>query len=155
MKNKINWKVLIVSLVIVYAVAFVGGLFTSSTTKSGWYEAIKPAITPPNFVFPIVWNILFFLIGVSLYFSWISKKPRETNKVIIAYGLNFLLNILWSILYFGMRNPRFAFFEILLLWGSILYLVMFTYKINKKASYLLIPYLLWVSFATILNYLSI
>ena len=60
-KKKVKWKVLIISLIIVYAVAFIGSIFTSANTNSDWYQSIKPALTPPNFVFPIVWNILFFL----------------------------------------------------------------------------------------------
>jgi len=155
MKNKINWKVLIISLIIVYAVAFIGSIFTTNAVKSAWYESIRPALTPPNWVFPVVWNILFFFIAISLYFVWVSKKEKQKNKVVINYSINFVLNILWSVFYFGLKSPMQAFFVIILLWISILYLVIFDWRINKKASYLLIPYLLWVSFASILNYLSI
>lgn len=153
MKKRVNWKVLVISLIIVYAVAFLGGLFTSKETGGDWYQSIRPAITPPNYVFPIVWNILFFLIALSLYFVLV--KSRKIKDIALVYGLNFLLNILWSGLYFGMRNPKLAFFEIIILWISILSMIIFSYKIDKKASYVLIPYLLWVSFAAILNYLSI
>jgi len=110
---------------------------------------------PPNWVFPVVWTTLFFLIALSLYFVWVSKKQKEKNKIVINYGINFVLNILWSVFYFGLKSPLQAFFVIILLWISISYLVIFDWKINKKAGYLLIPYLLWVSFAMILNYLSI
>lgn len=155
MKTKINWKVLIISLISVYAVAFIGSIFTTNAVKSAWYQSIKPSLTPPNWVFPVVWNILFFLIALSLYFVWVSKKKNQGNKIIISYSVNFILNILWSIFYFGMKSPLQAFFVIILLWISILYLVIFDWKISKKAGYLLIPYLLWVSFAIMLNYLSI
>ena len=148
---KINWKVLIVSLLIVYAIAVIGSLFTAGNTDTEWYESIKPSITPPNLVFPVVWNILFFLIALSLYFAWTAGK--EKKKIIIFYGINFLLNILWSFLFFSWKRTRMAFFGLILLWLSILYLIIFTYKKDKKAAYLLIPYLLWVSFAGILNYL--
>ena len=153
--KKINWKVLILSIVIVFLVAFIGSLFTSQNTDSDWYESIKPSITPPKWVFPIVWNILFFLIALSLYFSWINTQTtKNKRKIIIVFGINFFLNILWSALYFGMKNPSLAFYELIILWLSIVTMIFITYKINKKSAYLLVPYLLWVSFAGILNYLS-
>ena len=158
MKNKkrVEWKVLIVSLVVVYLVAFVGSLFTSSAVNSDWYDSVRPAITPPNWVFPVVWNILFFLIALSLYFSWINSKSSDVRKeIVIVFGINFLLNIFWSVLYFGLKSPQYAFVEIFILWVSIIVMIYTTYKIDRKAAYLLIPYLLWVSFAVVLNWLSI
>lgn len=151
--KKVNWKILIASFVIVFLVAFIGSLFTSGNTNSSWYDSIKPSITPPNYVFPIVWNILFVLIAFSLYFAWISSKKKDKNKLVLVFGLNFLLNILWSFLFFTLKNPVVAFIDILLLLASIIWMIGFTYKINKKSSWLLVPYLLWVAFATILNYL--
>lgn len=156
MRKKKNWKVLIVSLVIVYAVAFIGSFFTSPATDTSWYESIKPSITPPNWVFPIVWNVLFFLIGLSLYFSWINaKKKNVKKKIVIVFAINFALNILWSALYFGLKNPSASFIEIIFLELSIMSTIYVTYKIERKAAYLLVPYLVWVSFAAVLNYLSI
>jgi tryptophan-rich sensory protein len=153
--KKINWKILIICLVIVYSVAFIGSLFTSQSTSSEWYQQNKPSLTPPNWIFPIVWNILFFLIGLSLYFAWINSKKTDKQKVAIVFGINFILNIFWSVLYFGLRNPLFAFYEIIFLIISIISMIYVTNKIDKKAAYILVPYLLWVSFASILNYLSI
>lgn len=151
MKKKVNWKVLIISLIIVYLVALLGSLFTSANTD--WYQSIKPAITPPNWIFPIVWNILFFLIALSLYFAWIKSNKKQKKKIIIIFGINFFLNILWSILFFTMKNPFASFFELLFLLLSIKLMIIITWKINKISSYLLLPYLLWVTFAGILNYL--
>lgn len=154
--RKINWKVLIVSLVIVYLVAFVGSLFTSGNTNSEWYDSIRSSITPSNWVFPIVWNILFFLIALSLYFSWINAKKWDVKKkILIVFGINFILNLFWSVLYFGLKNHFYAFIEIFVLWISIISMIYVSYKTDKKAGWLLVPYLLWVSFAIILNYLSI
>lgn len=154
MKKRINWKVLVLSLLVVYFVAFVGSLFTSPVTNSEWYDSVKPSITPPSWVFPIVWNILFFLIALSLYFSWINSG-KDVRKVIFVFGINFLLNIFWSVLYFGLKNPFYAFIEIFFLWISIVSMIYVSYNIDKKAGWLLVPYLLWVSFAMVLNYLSI
>ena len=153
--KKINWKVLVVSFVLVFSLGFIGSIFTGQSSNSEWYESIKPAITPPGWVFPIVWNLIFFLIALSLYFSWINSNHKERGRIAIAFGINFILNILWSFLYFGLRSPLLAFYEILLLEISIFAMIYVTSSIDKKSSLLLIPYLLWVSFAVILNYLTI
>ena len=145
---KINWKILITSFILVYLIAFLGSLFTTTGT---WYENVKPSITPQNYVFPIVWNILFFLIALSLYIAW--TKTKDKRPLIIAFGLNLLLNLFWSILFFGLKQPVLSFIELILLWLSIIFLIKITSKINKTSSYLLIPYLLWVSFAGVLNFL--
>jgi len=153
--KKEGWKILIICFIIVYLVAFIGSIFTSSAVNSQWYSSIKPSITPPNYVFPIVWNILFFLIAFSLYLAWINSKNKKIKtKVAWAFGVNFILNIFWSVFYFYLKNPEFAFFELILLWFSILSMIIITWRINKKSAYLLIPYFLWVTFAGILNYLS-
>lgn len=148
-----RWKVLIFSFIIVILVALIGSIFTSSGVKSDWYLSIKPDITPPNYVFPIVWNILFFLIALSLYFTLI--KSKDNKNIYFIFGVNFILNILWSFFFFFLQNPLAAFIDIILLWLSILSVIFATWRINKFSSYLLIPYLLWVSFAGILNYLAI
>jgi len=147
--KKLNWFVFISCLVVVFIVAAIGSMFTDT---GAWYESIKPSISPPNYVFPIVWTILFYFIAVSLYYSWLALNKK---KVMIYYGINFILNILWSYLFFTMKNPSFAFIDIIVLWFSIMFLIVFSWKKSETASYLLIPYLLWVSFATILNYLII
>lgn len=153
--RKIKWKKLILSLLIVYATAFMGGLFTSQGTNTPWYESIKPSLTPPNWVFPIVWNILFFLIALSLYFVLVESTNRLFKlKVEIVFAINLLLNVLWSVFYFSLKKPVFAFFDLILLWFSIILMILMTYRVDRKSSFLLIPYLLWVSFAGILNYLS-
>lgn len=153
-KSKINWKILIISFILVYGIAFLGSLFTTSSVDSSWYLSIKPSITPPNWVFPIAWNILFFLIAVSLYLVILNKNKKSNKKAIIVFGINLILNAFWTLFYFKMQNPLFAFYEIILLWISILLMIIYSYKVNKTSAYLLVPYLLWVSFATILNYLS-
>jgi len=151
--NKI--LILAICLIITYLVAFIGSLFTSQGVKSSWYQSIKPSITPPNWIFPIAWGILFFLMALSLYFAWINAKNNDKRNIAIIFGINFVLNILWSFLYFYMKNPSMAFIDIILVWFSILSMILATWKINRTASLILIPYLLWVSFASILNYLSI
>jgi len=155
MKSK-KWPVFVVSFIVVYGIAFIGSLFTSSGVQSAWYQGIRPPITPPNYMFPIVWNILFFLIALSLAFSWIhSKGKREKGHVMLAFGINLVLNALWSALYFGLEQPLLAFFDIVLILVSIIYMIIITWEIDRKAALMLAPYLVWVNFAAVLNFLSI
>jgi tryptophan-rich sensory protein len=154
---KINWRVLALCFIAVYFAGFIGTIFTSENVNSNWYNQIKPSITPPNIVFPIVWTILYFLIALALYFSWIksAKNKIKRRNMEIAFAVNLVLNALWTLFYFGMHNILLAFIDIILLLISIVAMIYFSYKIDKKSVYLLVPYLLWVCFATVLNYLSL
>ncbi len=152
--KKPNLKVLIICILVVYAIAFIGSLATSGNTDSEWYRNNKPDITPPNFVFPVVWNVLFFMIALSLYFAWSSAKTRKIKKNLgFVFGANLFLNVLWSFLFFNLKNPVLAFVDLIAIWLTIWLMIFTTWKINKISSYLLIPYLLWVSFAGVLNWL--
>ena len=152
---KIRWKVLVICLVSVYFFALVGTILMQNQSSSTWYNQIRPTITPPNFVFPIVWTILFFLIGISLYLAFINSKKKNKKKIIFLFVLNLAFNTIWTYFYFNLHNPLLAFVDIILIELTIIYLIIFTYKISRLSSYLLYPYLIWVSFASILNYLSI
>jgi benzodiazapine receptor len=157
MKNKkFNLGVFIICLLVVFLiVGGIGSLFTSSNTNTTWYSSIKPSLTPPNWVFPIAWNLLFLLISFSLYFAWMNSKNKEQKKkVALVFAINFILNILWSVLFFGLKLTQLAFFEIILFWFSILAVMLIVNKISRKSSWLLVPYLLWVAFASVLNYLA-
>jgi translocator protein len=150
-----NWKVLIGSLIAVSTTALVGSFFTSSRVNTDWYQNIKPALTPPNYVFPIVWNILFLMIAFSLYSAWTSSSQEEKGKIKFVFGLNFALNVMWSFFYFYLMNPLAGLFVLMALWLSIVLLMINVARVSKTSMYLLIPYLIWVSFAGILNFLSI
>jgi translocator protein len=150
---QINFKVLIICFAVVFLSAFIGSVFTSGNTDSSWYLENKPSITPPNFVFPIVWNILFFLIALSLYFAWMNSTSRQKWKLQLIFGANLISNILWSFLFFSLKNPLLALLDLSFLLATIIFMILFIYRINRVSSYLLIPYLLWVVFAGILNYL--
>ena len=154
-RKSINWLTLVICLVIIFSIAIGGSLFTSKETNGSWYDSVKPSITPPNWVFPIVWTILFFLISISLYLAWMNASKKEKLEIVLVFEINLVLNLLWSIFYFGMKNPLYAFFIIILLFISIISMIVITYRINKKSAYLVLPYLLWVCFAMLLNYLTI
>jgi benzodiazapine receptor len=143
----------IISIVIAQSAGLLGTLFTR-TGISSWYSFVnKPSFNPPSWIFGPVWTILYTLMGISSFLIW---QVRDTNplanKALIVYGVHLVFNTLWTILFFGLKNPALAFFEIIFLWLLIILTIVLFYQINKTAGLLLIPYLLWVSFAAVLNY---
>jgi translocator protein len=142
---------LIISIVICQMAGGIGALFNIKAIP-GWYRKIKKSrLNPPNKVFGPVWTILYLLMGVSLYLIWGARYSLLSFPIII-FGIQLILNILWSAIFFGAKRPGFAFIEIILLWISIMATIIVLYPISHLASYLLIPYLLWVSFASIINF---
>jgi len=143
---------LLISVVIPLIIGFLGSIFTSSSVTS-WYTTInKPFFNPPSWLFGPVWTLIFILIGISFYLVWIKNFGKDKKLVIKVYYYQLFLNFLWSVLFFGLKSPLLALIEIVILWFFILNNMNIFYKISKTAGYLFIPYLLWVSFATILNF---
>ncbi len=141
---------LAVSVTLPLLAGFIGSYFTTPNI-AGWYtELNKPAFNPPNWVFAPAWTTLYILMGVSLFLVW--KSTKEKISAIVVFGIQFLLNITWSILFFGMQSPELALVNIVLLWIAIIFTIILFGKISKVAAYLLLPYILWVSFAGYLNY---
>lgn len=164
------------SIIICQLAGVVGSVFTMPAIK-GWYSTLtKPSFNPPNWIFGPVWGLLFLLMGISLFLAWekgfqikitakdkskkiwndFSRKLwvgtwREENAAAI-FVLQLILNILWSVSFFGLQSPMLAYFEVIMLWFAILYTIVNFYRISKWAAYLLVPYLVWVSFAAVLNY---
>ncbi|MCL4360081.1 tryptophan-rich sensory protein [Patescibacteria group bacterium] len=135
------------------AAGIIGSFFTVSAIP-GWYATLhKPWFSPPNWVFGPVWTTLYALMGVALFLVW--ERGMTKSRVMGAtylFLLQLALNALWSILFFGLRNPGLAFWELVILWGSIVLTIRAFYRIRKSAAYFLVPYLLWVSFAGVLNW---
>jgi benzodiazapine receptor len=144
---------LVVSILLCQLAGVIGGLFTASSVDS-WYATLtKPSFNPPNWLFSPVWITLYVLMGVALFLVWRQGIQTEGVKsALIVFGLQLALNTLWSLLFFGLKMPLFAFIEIVILWCLILITILKFKKISKIAGLLLIPYLLWVSFAAVLNY---
>jgi translocator protein len=140
---------LLISLFICAAVAYAGSAVTVPSIMS-WYATLhKPFFNPPNYVFGPVWTILYLLMAVSLALIWSSKK---NNKLALRlFFIQLGLNLLWSVVFFGLHSPFTAFTVILFLWAAIFMTAKLFLPISRAASYLLIPYLLWVSFAAVLN----
>jgi benzodiazapine receptor len=150
---KLNKGKLAAAIGLCLIVGFVGSIFTTPAIPT-WYATInKPTFNPPSWVFAPVWTTLYVLMGVALYLVW--EKGLADKKVKLAvsiFGLQLILNSLWSALFFGLQNPFYAFIEIIFLWLTIAANIRVFWSIDKKAGLLLIPYLLWVSFASVLNY---
>ncbi|MEM9681699.1 MAG: TspO/MBR family protein [Pseudomonadota bacterium] len=118
-----------------------------------WYEGLaKPFWTPPNWIFAPVWTVLYVMIAVAGFLVWTQGETAAVALPLIVYGLQLVLNALWSYLFFGIRRPDLAFADILVLWLAVLATVLLFFPVAPIAGWLLIPYLLWVSFAIALNY---
>ena len=130
-----------------------GTIFTISSIPT-WYATLnKPFFSPPNYLFGPVWTILYILMGVSLALIWQKGiKKRTVRDAMFLFGIQLLLNALWSPVFFGAKNLFLALIIIVLMWIFILKTILAFAKIDKTASYLLYPYIAWVSFATILNF---
>jgi len=149
MKKEIK---LLISILISFLAGAIGSIFTFSSIPT-WYATLnKPSFNPPNFLFGPVWTVLYIVMGISLFLIWNSEKKENKKTAITIFGIQLFLNALWSIVFFGLKNPLAALFVIAALYIFIILNIIKFYKINKTAGLILIPYLLWVSFASILNY---
>jgi len=131
---------------------FIGTLFTTPSIPT-WYAFLnKPAFTPPNWLFAPAWTILYLLMGISVFLIWEKKSESKEKKTAIQiFFIQLAANMVWSIIFFGLQMPFIALLEIIVLWFLILITILKFNKLNKVAAYLLIPYIIWTSFALILN----
>jgi tryptophan-rich sensory protein len=143
---------LVLFVVICQSAGLLGAFFTFKAIPD-WYATLeKPFFSPPNYLFGPVWTILYTLMGISSYLIFKKEfNKKATREALKIFFVQLLLNSAWSVIFFGFRNPGLAFIEILVLWCLILMTILKFRKISKAASYLLIPYFLWVTFASILN----
>ncbi len=153
MAFEIDSKKLIFCILICEIAGVIGSIFTVASITT-WYAALsKPLFSPPNWVFAPVWTILYALMGISLYLVWMKGlKIKGVKPAINAFAVQLALNTTWSIIFFGAHSPFYAFINIVLLLAAIIWTMVEFYKVSKQAAYLMIPYLLWVLFATFLNY---
>ena len=150
-----NFLKLVIAIVVSEAAGVIGAFFTTPSI-AGWYATLaRPTLNPPAWVFGPVWTTLFALMGISLFLIWKSDPsvaPKERRRGGILFFIQLILNTLWSIIFFGLHNPAWALVDIVALWLVIVWTIVVFSKISKPAAYLLVPYLLWVSFAMYLNY---
>jgi len=149
--NRPNIIKLIISILLPLSVGAIAGMFTSQAVPV-WYASLnRPSFSPPNWVFGPVWTSLYILLGISFFLIWKEEASKERDLAIKVFSIQMLLNFAWSFIFFYFNLIGAALIEIILLWISIAAMIYLFYKIKPLAAYLNIPYLLWVSFATILN----
>ncbi|NMB71974.1 MAG: tryptophan-rich sensory protein [Bacteroidales bacterium] len=140
----------IVCVAIPLLIGIISGMATSKT--DGWYDSlIRPSFNPPGYLFGIVWPTLYILMGISLYLVWKSEPGSLRNIALWVFAIQMVLNFLWSFIFFRFHLIGWAFVEILLVWVSIVVMIIVFMRINRAAGFLQIPYLLWVTFASVLN----
>jgi tryptophan-rich sensory protein len=143
---------LVASIILCQLAGFLGSLFTTPAIPT-WYATLrKPFFTPPNWIFSPVWISLFILMGISLFMVWRRQDHPQFKIAFIFFFVQLILNVLWSAAFFGLRSPLFGLIDIVLLWAAILVTIKSFFKVSKTAGLLLTPYLLWVSFAVLLNF---
>lgn len=142
----------LVAVGIPLVVGIIGSQFTQSSVNDWYTELQKPAFNPPNFVFPLAWTLLYTFMGAA---SWLVWKNRSLSNVsgaaLVFYGIQLFFNLMWSYLFFTLKNPGLALIEIILLLILIALTTRYFFIVNRSAGWLMVPYLLWVGFATVLN----
>jgi tryptophan-rich sensory protein len=142
---------LIASLLLPLGIGGIAGMFTTEAIP-GWYATLnQPSFNPPNWVFGPVWTTLYTIMGVSLFMIWRLEAGKARNQAIFIFMLQLLLNFCWSFFFFYFKMIGMALVDISVLWITIIIMLVYFYKIKPLAAYINIPYLLWVTFATVLN----
>jgi len=149
--NKILTLKFLVSIILPLSLGAIAGMFTSQSVPE-WYATLnRPSFNPPNWIFGPVWTTLYILMGISFFLIWKQEVSKERNRAVLIFLLQLLLNFAWSFIFFYFNMIGLALVEIILLWISIVLMLVVFYKIKPLTSYINIPYLLWVTFATVLN----
>lgn len=144
-----RWKAVLVAAAAALGVAVLGGL---STDIGPWYAGLRqPRWKPPDLWFGPAWTLIYALTAMAGLTAWRAAPERWRGALLGAYALNAFLNVLWSLLFFRLRRPDWAFAEVAFLWSSILLLMLLSWRCSRLAAALLLPYLLWVAFAALLN----
>jgi len=150
---KIKIFKLLISILICQLAGVIGGFFTAHSVKT-WYQSInKPSFTPPDWLFGPVWILLYLLMGVALFLIWdLKAEPKARPIALILFFVQLGLNTLWSFLFFYLQNPLLGLIGIIILLLFIVITAWTFFRLYPLAGYLMVPYILWVSFATVLNY---
>lgn len=147
-----QWLALGVSIAVCFAAAGIGSMFTDPEI-GGWYARIvKPSWTPPNWVFGPVWSTLYLMMAVAAWLVWREEGFAGAKLPLSLFAVQLVLNTLWSIFFFGMHRIGLALADIALLWSAILLTMLAFWRVTPWAGLLMLPYLLWVSYASALNY---
>lgn len=148
-----HWLSYIVGVLIAQAAGGLGSLFTTAKIPTWYATLVKPSFNPPSWIFGPVWTTLFLMMGIASAMVWQRRGVSSAaNPALIAYGVQLALNVLWSVLFFGAESPAYALICVIALWFAILLTIVLFWRVNHAAAWLLVPYLAWVSFASILNF---
>lgn len=147
---KINWKKLIIITIVTFIVGSFFSIFTMNNMDT--YKELAKPFEVPAVVFPIVWSILYLLMSIS-YYIVSESNDKGRNNALIIYGVQLVINSLWSLIFFGFGAYLFSFIWIILLIVVVIIMIISFFKINKTAGWLQIPYLLWLIFAAYLNFM--
>lgn len=147
-----NLLELTASMALCLLVGVISGLSTAASIKTWYQELAKPAWTPPNWVFGPVWTLLYIGMGIAVWLVWRERGTRDVTAALTCFLIQLALNFLWSPVFFGMHKPGWALADVLALWIAIAVTIALFYRVSVPASVLLIPYFLWVSYASALNY---
>ena len=143
---------LIFSLILPLVVGGGSGFLVNNQTNGVWFSTLaKPSFNPPAYLFAPVWTTLYILMGVSVFLIWNTTKTALRQRALTVFGVQLFFNFWWSILFFSFHTIFVSVIDILLMWFLIIYIITLFKKIKPVAAYLQIPYLLWVTFATVLN----
>jgi tryptophan-rich sensory protein len=143
---------LIIAILICQMIGLIGAVFTSSSVSTWYVTLTKPSFNPPNWVFAPVWTTLYIMMGISVFLVW--EQGLEDQKVKMSlsiFGIQLILNLSWTIIFFGLKSTMGGLVVIIILWFLILLTILHFYKLSKVAGIILLPYIMWVSFATVLN----
>ena len=154
MKGKIKlkeWKPYIISAVIALIVGGLSGLLSMEGMRIYQASVAKPALTPPGWIFSVVWTILYALMGISAARVWLTKDSQARSKGLNLYVAQLIVNFFWSLIFFNAQAFGFAAIWLLFLWALVLLMILQFYKVDKLAAYLQIPYFVWLTFAAYLN----
>jgi len=143
---------LIVSLAAPLAVAAASGWTTARAVREWYPQLAKPQFTPPDWLFAPVWTVLYLVMGMAAWLVWRRREHARVGRPLLVFGAQLVLNGLWSVLFFGLRSPGAAVFDIVALWVAIGLTIREFSRVSTLAAYLLVPYWAWVSFATVLNF---
>ena len=147
----------VISIIICESVGIIGSFFTFSSVSNWFPTLVKPWFSPPSWLFGPVWTILYFLMGLSLYIVWNYKtetvsKQKYKKQFFILFGIQLILNALWSFLFFGLKSPISGLIDILFLDITVITTIIYANRVSKYAAVLLAPYMAWIIFATLLNF---
>lgn len=146
-----TWRPYLLWTILAEAVGALSGWLTREGMRRFKAETLKPPLTPPSFVFPVVWALLFALMGAGAARVYLTPPSRERRRSLALFAVQLAFNFFWSILFFSLRRYGLAFFWLIALWGLILWMTLSFRRVDPLAGWLQLPYLLWTAFAAYLN----